>query len=153
MTENPSSAAPFPLILQYRGKATRGQFWLGMLMLAGALLFAMILFAPYFSTTGSNDPFSKVLVFVFLGVGLWLHSAFCIARLRDRGRPIWWYLIYGFGPFVLYYVARKTEGNISNQPGAVSVAADFSTLALILLALADLGFGKSASGTPIQIVQ
>lgn len=153
MTDTPD-AAPISGILRYRGKATRGQFWIGMLMLVLALIFAMMVFAPYFTTTGAGyGPISQLVVFVLLGVALWFHSAFHIARLRDRGRPIWWYLIYGFGPFFLYFIARMTQGNISNQPGAISVMADFGVLALIALALIDLGFirgtgGRSAQGAP-----
>jgi hypothetical protein len=42
-----------------------------------------------------------------------------------------------------------TQGNISNQPAMISIVADLGTLALILLALADLGIGKSAgAATP-----
>lgn len=146
-----SDAAPISRILTYRGKATRGQFWVGMLMLVVALVFAMIIFAPYFSTTGGGyTPFSGICVFLLLCVALWFHSAFHIARLRDRGRPALWYLIYGLGPVLLYTLARMTQGNISNQPGAISVVADFATLALIVLALGDLGFGKSVDNTQVS---
>lgn len=143
---------PVSSILAYRGKATRGQFWIGMLMMVVTLVFAMIFFAPYFTTTGAGfTPVSQLFVFLLLGVAIWFHSAFHIARLRDRGRPAWWYLIYGLGPVLLYSLARLTQGNISNQPTMISVVADFGTLALILLALADLGFGKGAGGTPPQV--
>jgi uncharacterized membrane protein YhaH (DUF805 family) len=149
MTDN-ADATPMSQILTYRGRATRGQFWIGMLMMVVALVFAMIYFAPYFTTTGAGyGSMSKLFVFLLLCGAIWFHSAFHIARLRDRGRPAWWYLIYGFGPVVLFSLARMTQGNISNQPAMISIVADLGTLALILLALADLGIGKSAgAATP-----
>jgi uncharacterized membrane protein YhaH (DUF805 family) len=146
MTENPD-ATPISSILGYRGKATRGQFWIGMAMLLGALVFALFLFAPYFSTTGNVNPFSKIMVFVLLGVAIWLQSAFTVARLRDRGRPVWMYLVYGLGPLTLFMLGWRYEGNISNQPTLISQVLQYAAYALFLIALVDLGFAKSVGGT------
>jgi uncharacterized membrane protein YhaH (DUF805 family) len=95
---NPTQVGdPLVNFFSYRGRAGRGQYWIGLGIGLIALLGAVAALASMMNPTGSG---SGILAIPCLMGFFWIHSLVTVKRLRDMALSPWYYLVFGVGPFV-----------------------------------------------------
>jgi len=129
------------LLFGYDGRIGRLHYWLG-LMAAWAITGFFAAFAEE-AVAGTGD-IGRYVAFVFIvGTLIWVHSAVTVKRLHDRGRPAWWYLLYGVAPPALFIAA--TYFYTTNVLALASTLYVLSFAGLIWV-IVELGFLRGTAG-------
>ncbi len=128
---------PKHVLLAFRGRITRKEYWFGVtgtavVALAGFAAFYVILFL-----TGSIHSdlilFALALLVLTPVLALWPFLAVHIKRLHDRDRSGWWVLIWNI-PLVAWILG-------DSQVGAAALGG-----AIGLWTIIDLGLGRGTAG-------
>lgn len=140
--------APHPvhLLFSFRGRISRRWFWLGMILVIIVFFGSASLAANMFHAKGGAAA-ENALMLLAAALAAYLSAALIVKRLRDRGRPAWWFLIYGVIPFFLYYAALQIAAPAANDPGLPAVACNTAALTIWLFALIDLGILRGVERT------
>ena len=87
------------LLFSYSGRASRGEYWIGMAAALGAFILMVMLAAAANSPTGGAG---ALVLFGFPAAiaFLWIYSAITIKRLRDAGWPTAVQIIWALGPAI-----------------------------------------------------
>ncbi len=119
--------------VRFSGRATRGEFWWWVLVLAFVLLIASaVQLALPFLYARDFNPSARDLLSVFLGTGvaIWLvtllpTTAVAVRRLHDTGRSGWWVLLWYAVPVPFWlawgaaYLDALGHGFAGGDPSAV----------------------------------
>lgn len=118
--------------VRFSGRATRGEFWWWVLVLAIVLLIASAVQLALQFLYDHNIPTAGDLLSVFLGTGVvvWLvtflpTTAVAVRRLHDIGRSGWWVLLWYAVPVPLWlgavaaYMLVLGRALIGEDPSAV----------------------------------
>jgi uncharacterized membrane protein YhaH (DUF805 family) len=134
-------------VFTFRGRSSRANFWLTLLL--GALAYTGTLFAILAVFAGSNPPFDLNLAGLFLALLNWaafivIYVFAAIRRLHDRNKSGHWMWLFAFAPAILNIVGAALD-QLGNAPILVliSVAA---AAGLLLWGIIELGFLRSAAG-------
>ncbi|MDG2528284.1 DUF805 domain-containing protein [Caulobacter endophyticus] len=128
-------------IFAVSGRASRLDYWRTQvrLALATAVLLTLTVLATMAGGWLGAVPCLLFLPVVAAGV------AVAVRRLHDRGKPGWWVLVFGVGPYALSGVASGLYASGS----ALILAAPLLALAAVILSIwawVELGFLRGARG-------
>jgi uncharacterized membrane protein YhaH (DUF805 family) len=110
MTSEPNQmqpeGKPLDFLLSFKGGIDRQQFFVGLLIIVGLAFGLIFAAASFMDPRGGPGLFIPVTIVLLILVA-WIHSALVVKRLRDAGYPVWYWLVFGPGPFALLLVAER----------------------------------------------
>jgi uncharacterized membrane protein YhaH (DUF805 family) len=79
-------------------------------VMAGLLVGLVAVLANFIDARGEGGLFVP-LSFVLVIVMAWIHAAIVVKRMRDAGRPGWYYFVFGLGPFAWLLLTLELAAN------------------------------------------
>lgn len=103
-TADAQNGFDFGKLLTFRGRVSRGWYFLGLI---GEIVFIFIALAAFAGLNNPTGGGSLGLTIVFAIAALWVHMALVVGRLRDAGAPVLLGIILALAPFV--WIALTAE--------------------------------------------
>ncbi len=145
MTAARNGFDPLRLLFSFQGRISRRRFWLGLAVTITIFFILAMLAAGLFRAHVAAE--TALMAIAIAVVGYW-SAALIVKRLRDRGRSLWFYPVYGVAPLALYYASILVAKPGSGDPGMPAVTFNTLALGLWLLALIDLGLLEGVHHAP-----
>lgn len=143
-------------LLDFRGRAGRGEYWVVVLGGWAIMLLIVLLAAGVSAVIGPVGWILGVPVLLIL----WANLATGVRRLHERGKSGWWLLLLWVLPGVLSGIAEAGSAGGDSEAAAGSLLFSLPSLALSIWALVELGIlgpkrgpNKYAAGDAAQVAE
>ena len=130
-------------LLSFRGRTSRLAYWRIWLAcnLVGAVFVVLALFALQGVGALGAILFAPAILFAVAAFAAW------VRRLHDRGKGIWWAILFAVAPFVTGSMAEYLSDQNTTASLAESLPFSLAALALSIWAIVEVGFRRGQLGT------
>ena len=111
---------PLDFLFSFKGGIGRGPFVAGLGVMVVLLICMMAAAASFMDPLGGVGLFIPI-TFALVILIAWIHAAIVVKRLRDAGRPGWYYVIFGLGPFLWLFLTLEFVANFAFLPFVVAL--------------------------------
>jgi uncharacterized membrane protein YhaH (DUF805 family) len=96
---------PVTALFGFRGRIGRRGYWIGIAVMIGLMVAALLFAAAAMNPTGGGAPLLAIPVFL---MALWVHAAITVKRLRDMGYSAGVYALIVVVMLALMYAGLET---------------------------------------------
>jgi uncharacterized membrane protein YhaH (DUF805 family) len=123
-------------LFSFHGRASRLEYW-RVVLLCVALSAIVILLG--FGAATTVGPIGGVL-FIAIAPILWLDVAAVVRRLHDRGKSVWWLVVFQVAPFAAVGTAQQLVARENPMMTLLSLPFSLTGIALSLWGWVEIGF-------------
>jgi uncharacterized membrane protein YhaH (DUF805 family) len=129
-------------LFSFRGRTSRLGYWRAQLL---SIVVATVAWAGGLFAMLGVGPIGGVL-FALLPAALLISVATAVRRLHDRGKGLWWALLFLAGPLALTGLAQALTGQHTDAGALESLPVLLAALVLNIWALIEVGFVRGPPG-------
>jgi uncharacterized membrane protein YhaH (DUF805 family) len=98
-TGSDTGANALAFLFDFKGRIGRPQYFLGLGAIVVLLLGTGFAAANFMDTRGGFGLFIPITIILLIVIA-WIYAAIVVQRLRDAEKPIWYFLVFVFAPFI-----------------------------------------------------